>query len=428
MLSRQTSSSGDKDCSTRAEDVPTQRTGSSGGAMLNLVCVVIGTGALNLAHTLQQSGWLGLLLVGVSGAVSVFTGVLVIRSLDQAGGARRLGQLGQAAFGLAGRIAVHVLHCVVVVGSVGDYIILAGQSFDRLARAGGHGSSETAWKIGCAAAMWAGCIGLRHMSDAVALALLGSATSLSAVLIGAMQALRHPYRGSGPAPHAPAYHRLWNGAGAAVALATISFAYCAVAVMPAVEASMRRPGHWTTVLGLAMGIVTAVYLLVAAAGYWAFGDQTAAPFLDNLPPGAATSAARILISLHVILAAPIMATSFALEIEAALGLTQERWGKWRELALRVALRSLFFVAMTAIALAVPFFGDVMALVGAFSTSLLLCVVPVVCYIRICGWRTLSWPMLIACLAVFALGIYTCVLGAKGAIEDLRKDIAARGRQ
>ncbi|KAJ2885392.1 hypothetical protein H4R27_001423 [Coemansia aciculifera] len=249
---------------------------------------------------------------------------------------------------------------------------------------------------------------------------------MGAILIGVIQAFMYPYRDDGLVPvlHHHATHETARGSGVALALATISFAFCAVSVMPSVESSMRRPDKWNSVLGLSMAIVGITYIFVATVGYWAFGDQALAPFLDNLPPNAATKAAKILISLHVIFASPVMATSFALEIEVALNITKERLSRVREFAARLLLRTLFFVAMAGVALGIPFFGDVMALVGAFSMSLLLCVVPVACYVKLRGWRNISWQLLLACALVMCLGVYICIMGSKGAIEDMRKDLAA----
>ncbi|KAJ2846387.1 hypothetical protein IWW36_004376 [Coemansia brasiliensis] len=408
-------------------EVQSKRTGSSFGAYLNLICVVVGTGSLSLPKTFQQSGWIGILLVIACGIIGAFTGMLIVRCLNLMSQERErsFNQIGQAAFGIPGRLVVYVLHMVYVVGIVGDYIILSGQSFDRVARDHGHDIGEIPWKIICAAAMWLACISLKQMSEAAVLSVFGFSTSLAAVTIGVVQAIIAPYDSNttGTNAHHQATHEAANGSGVAIALATISFSFCAVVVMPAVEASMRRPKRWGAVVGSAMGTVTSIYLIVGTVGYWAFGDQTKSPFFDNLPQNAATSAARILISLHVIFAAPIIAASFALEIELALGITRERLGWWKELALRVLIRTVFFGAMTGIALAIPYFGDVMSLVGAFSTSLLLCVIPAGCYVKLRGWRQISWAMRIACTAVAAVGIYACVLGAKSAIEDLQTDIA-----
>ncbi|KAJ1844742.1 hypothetical protein LPJ70_002819, partial [Coemansia sp. RSA 2708] len=298
-------------------------------------------------------------------------------------------------------------------------------SFQQIVSAHGHDIGEVAWKCICASIMWLACLSVKRMSETMVLSVLGFGTSLTAVAIGAAQSLITPYNEdtAGANSHHRATHDAAIGGGVAIALATISFSFCAVVVMPAVEASMRKPKRWNMVVGSAMGTVTVVYLIVGIIVYYAFGDQTKSPFFDNLPQNDAVAAARILIALHVLFAAPIIGASFALEVELALGITVERLGKLKELGSRVALRTVLFGAIMGVALGIPYFGDVMSLVGAFSTSLLLCVVPVVCYLRIRGWRQLGWPMRILCIAVAAIGIYACVLGAKGAIEDLQTDIA-----
>ncbi|KAJ1950107.1 hypothetical protein FBU59_000836, partial [Linderina macrospora] len=58
-----------------------ERKGSSFGAFATICCVIIGSGSLQLPLTLKQSGWIGLLLVIISGIIGTYTGMLVIRSL-----------------------------------------------------------------------------------------------------------------------------------------------------------------------------------------------------------------------------------------------------------------------------------------------------------------------------------------------------------
>ncbi|KAI7830074.1 transmembrane amino acid transporter protein-domain-containing protein [Kickxella alabastrina] len=324
-----------------------KRTGSSVGAYLNIIC---------------QSGWIGLLLIGIGSFVGTLSSVLL----------RNFNQIGYAAFGTPGRTVIYIFLLIYVVGVVGDYIILSGQNFHQLTRDSGHDIGEAAWKVICATII------LKQMSEAFLLSII---TILIAVTLSFIS------NGAVPVEHRPAVHRVADGPGVAIAMATITFAFCGVSVMPSIESSMRRPKQWNAVL------VTGTYLLVGIVGYWAFGDQNAA-----------TKAAKVLISLHVILAAPIIAASFAFELENALGITCEQLGRVKELVYRVLFRTMFFAAMTGVALGIP----VMALVGAFSTSLMVCVIPI-----LKGWDI---------AAVIALGVYTCVFGAKGAIEDLRADI------
>lgn len=404
------------EATTETDRPQLERNGSTLGAFLNVICVVVGTGSLNLPATFAQAGWIGILLIIIGAFIGVFSGILLIKSLNlmKPGYSRSFNQIGQAAFGMAGSIVIYFFIFIFVIGIVGDYIILAGQSFNQLAAESGHTIGEPAWKCVCAAVMWLACISLKQMSEAAWLSFLGFSTSMVAILIGIVQSFMYPYK----MPD----RQIVNGSGLAIAFATITLSFSSIVVMPSVEASMKKPQRWNMMVSSAMAVVAATYMLVAVAGYWAFGSQALSPFLDNLPYNRATKAAKILISLHVIFAAPILATSFALELETTLGITQERLGRWREFLLRILVRTIFFAAMCGVALGIPFFGDVMALVGAFSTSLLMCVVPVVIYTRLRGWRKISWHLWILCAGVVVIGVYTCVLGAKSAIEDLQTSI------
>ncbi|KAJ1929733.1 hypothetical protein FBU59_007022, partial [Linderina macrospora] len=109
-------------------------------------------------------------------------------------------------------------------------------------------------------------------------------------------------------------------------------------------------------------------------------------------------------------------------LELALGVTKEKLGRVKEFIFRTAFRTVFFGIMTAIAIVIPYFGDIISLVGAFSTSILLFIVPVACYLKLLGWKHVRWYQLIIGVCIMGLGIYVCVLGAKGAIETLQEHI------
>ena len=47
-------------------------------------------------------------------------------------------------------------------------------------------------------------------------------------------------------------------------------------------------------------------------------DKTMSPIYDNLPNGGPKTASIIIITIHVILAAPLLLTSFALDVEKML--------------------------------------------------------------------------------------------------------------
>ncbi|KAJ2149118.1 hypothetical protein GGH15_006700, partial [Coemansia sp. RSA 562] len=107
-----------REVAVEGEEIPVdgqaKRTGSSLGAYLNLICVVIGTGSLGLPKTFEQAGWIGIILLVVCGFIGAFTGVIIVRCLNMMDGRRErsFNQIGQSAFGMTGRFIIYALHMV----------------------------------------------------------------------------------------------------------------------------------------------------------------------------------------------------------------------------------------------------------------------------------------------------------------------------
>ena len=81
--------------------------GSFATAYFNVVCVVAGTGTLGLPHAFAEGGWLGILILILSWAMAVYSGIILIECLYCKPGERLhdYKQIGRAAFGKFGNIA-----------------------------------------------------------------------------------------------------------------------------------------------------------------------------------------------------------------------------------------------------------------------------------------------------------------------------------
>lgn len=74
---------------------------------------------------------------------------------------------------------------------------------------------------------------------------------------------------------------------------------------------------------------TALYLMTAVAGYWAYGDTTESPVYNSLQNEKAKLISMIVMTVHVVLAIPIYTTSFALEFENwAIPSQIDGWKAW----------------------------------------------------------------------------------------------------
>lgn len=72
-----------------------------------------GIGILSVPYAIKQGGWMSLLPLILLGVISCYTGILIKRCLDSSLSLETYLDVGQAAFGLAGRIWFSV-SCVVL--------------------------------------------------------------------------------------------------------------------------------------------------------------------------------------------------------------------------------------------------------------------------------------------------------------------------
>lgn len=188
-----------------------------------------------------------------------------------------------------------------------------------------------------------------------------------------------------------------------------------------VEAGMKHPQNWNKVVAAGLSTCVALYFLTAVPGYYVYGDLTKSPIYENIPEGAAKMASTIIITLHVLMACPILMTSFALDLEKMFGISSFNHSRVVEHSLRFALRMVMVVLIAVIAIYVPFFGDFMSLLGAFSNCALILIFPIIFYLKLTGVRNKHWAELVLCFFGVLLGIVGLIFGTISAIKALKAD-------
>ncbi|CAG8498802.1 2901_t:CDS:2 [Diversispora eburnea] len=372
----------DNSCSTSSQGF----SGSSLAAYINITCVVAGSGVLGLPYAIKQGGWIGIGLIPLSMLITLYTSVILIKCLYYDGKTRlkTFEDIGYHAFGNFGKyFLVGIFNNIILLGVSILFLILAGQSFDALV--------EQYWDIQ---------LGVRFCTFIVALSIV----DLSNI-----------------SKSDPPTHDLIVFAEFPIAFATISFSFGANSVFPHIEESMNVRKDWNKVVSAALSTCTTMYMLVAFFGYYVYGNDCLSPIFNNLPKGPFLTMASIFITMHVLLTAPILLTSFSCEAEKGLKITREFHSPLHEFILRAGFRTFIVVTITSIAVIVPFFGDFMSLLGAVAVSLLVFVLPVVFYIRLYGLRTMSTMELLWSFFVIIIGLACCLIGTVDAIAALLKD-------
>ncbi|KAI8883422.1 hypothetical protein K501DRAFT_219314 [Backusella circina FSU 941] len=395
-------------------DVNRENAGSSWMAYFNIVCVVAGTGTLGLPMALAQGGWIGMLIIFLSWTMSIYTGIILIRCLYANGKARlhTYKEIATSAFGRIGGWVTFFFNAWIVLGAPVLYMVLSGNNLNQLCEGTVGEIGAVPWTIISCAIVAIPFILVKSMKEVAWMSAFGAIATVVVVLIVLiMSAIDRPNV-------VDVHHDAVIWEMFPIALSTISFSFGGNVVYPHVEASMKHPRNWSKAVAGGLSTCAAMYIITAVAGYLVYGSDVASPVYNSIPAGAAQIVAIVIITLHVLLAAPILVTSFSLDIEEMFDITVERFGKVREFFIRAAIRIATMCVVGVIACTVPHFGALMSLIGAFSNCALIFIFPVVFYLKLTGVRNKPIYELAWCLLVVILGIVGLIFGTKEAIQEL----------
>jgi amino acid permease len=398
-------------------DVNREHAGSSFLAYFNVVCVIAGTGTLGLPYALKQGGWIGILILFLSWTMSVYTGTILIRCL-YANGKQRLSsykEIATVCFGPIGGWVTFFLNCWILLGAPVLYMVLAGSNLNELCKGTAGEIGTLPWSIISCVIVGIPFILVKTMKEVAWTSALGAAATLIVVIIVLVIACID--QKSMPAAHHDAV--IWNQF--PIALSTISFSFGGNVVYPHVEASMKKPNHWPKVVAAALSSCAALYFLSAVPGYYVYGNQVQSPVYNSISDGVPKIIAIVVMTVHVLTAAPILLTSFALDVEEMLGISVERFGRVKEFFLRATVRILTMVIVGVIGGAVPHFDDLMSLIGSFSNCGLIFIFPILFYFKMTGFRNKPFYEIAWCALTILLGIVGLIFGTISSIEALIAD-------
>jgi amino acid permease len=394
--------------------------GSNLLAFANVVCVVAGTGTLGLPYALALGGWISAGIVVLSLIMSIYTGVLLMRCLYYNGKYRLASyqEIGRHAYGKAGLAAVWVFHTSIIIGAPVMYMILAGTELKGLVHY--DPISTVSWIWISAAVIAIPFVLMRTLKEVAVMSIFGALATVVLVIVAV--------RGSIMDMSNPAYdnvtHSVVIWANLPITVASISICFGGNVVYMHVEESMRYPKSWNRVLTLALIFCSVLYLLTAIPGYMAYGNMALSPILANLPDDIYTKIGTIFIVAHVIMAAPILLTSFALEFERLCDITVARRGRVMERVYRTASRLVLIGICGAIASTVPYFGDFLSLLGALGNCTLIFILPILFYWKLFGGlKSMPKYEVVWCFFILIIGLVSAVIGSIDAIKALSRDFA-----
>ncbi|XP_047324548.1 amino acid transporter AVT1I-like [Impatiens glandulifera] len=203
----------------------------------------------------------------------------------------------------------------------------------------------------------------------------------------------------------------WNGIPTALSL--YAFCYCAHPVFPTLYTSMRDRTQFSKVLFVCFSLCTICYASIAVLGYLMFGSSLQSQITLNLPTNKISSR----IAIYTTLVNPI--SKYALMVTPIVSAIENQIPPHYSKRLsRVLIRTTLVLSTVLVAIAVPFFGELMSLVGAFLSVSASIIFPCLCYLKISGSYKRNGFERVIISAIVLMGISIAVSGTYVAIQQL----------
>ncbi|XP_034691283.1 amino acid permease 4-like isoform X1 [Vitis riparia] len=227
------------------------------------------------------------------------------------------------------------------------------------------------------------------------------------------------------------------------ALANIAFSYCYSFVLVEIQDTIKSPPSEATTMKkanlISVAITTSFYMLCGCMGYAALGDQAPGNLLTEFgfrDPFWLIDIANIAIVIHLVGAYQVFSQPIFAFIEKWLSkkcpsstfITKEIkvpipcWGVYNLNLFRLVWRSAFVMVTTLVSMLLPFFNDVLGIIGAFAFWPLAVYFPVEMYIaqrRIPKWGVKWTCFQMLSLACLMISIVAGIGSIAGVVTDLR---------
>uniref|UniRef100_A0A6N2KXM0 Amino acid transporter transmembrane domain-containing protein n=1 Tax=Salix viminalis TaxID=40686 RepID=A0A6N2KXM0_SALVM len=376
----------------KLEDVETTYSDSTAGTTSSFKTVfhglnaLSGVGILSIPYALSSGGWLSLILLFVISIAAFYSGLLIQRCMDVDSNIRTYPDIGERAFGRKGRLLVSVVMYAELYLVAAGFLILEGDNLQSLFP--NMGIEVAGFEIGArqsfvimVALIILPTVWLDNMS-------ILSYISASGVLASAIILVSIFWTGAFDGVGFKEKGTLVNWHGIPTAVSLYAFCYCAHPVFPTLYTSMKNKHQFSNLWA-----------------YLMFGSNVESQITLSLPTHKLSSR----LAIYTTLVNPI--AKYALMVTPIVKVTKS----WFPLScnnrpLSLFISTAFVISNVTVALSVPFFGDLMSLVGAFLSMTAATVLPCLCYMKISrAHRRFGFEMVVL-VSVVLLGISVVVFG------------------
>lgn len=346
--------------------------------------------------------------------VCCYTGQLLQRCMGASPAVRGYPDIGALAFGRKGRFAVSAfMYAELYLVAIG-FLILEGDNLDKLFPGTslrlGNGLLVVSGKplfivlvsVAILPTTWLrnlGVLAYVSASGVLASAVLVLCVLWAAVVDGV------GFQGKGTS--------LLNVRGLPTALGLYTFCYCGHAIFPTLCNSMKEKDKFSKVLVICFVACTLNYGSMAILGYLMYGDEVESQVTLNLPEGKLSSRLAIYTALiNPFSKYALMVTPVATAIEERLLAGNNKR------SMNMLIRTFIVLSTVIIALTVPFFGHLMALVGSLLSVMASMLLPCICYLKIFGLARCSRAEVALIGAIIVLGSLVAASGTYSSVKKI----------
>ncbi|XP_073127160.1 amino acid transporter AVT1J-like isoform X2 [Henckelia pumila] len=376
--------------------------------------VVDGVGILSLPHAVSSGGWFSLIFFFLIAGSTYYTALLIQRCLDMDKSIRSFSDIGGRAFGSKGRAIVSIATNIELYLVATGFLILEGDNLNDLFPdieyniggfvLGGRKSFIVIIGLLILPTVW-----LNNMSILSYISATGVMASF--VLIGSVLWAAVfdgiGFRGKGT---------FVNLKGFPIAVSLYAFCYCAHPVFPALYNSMKDQKKFSKVMLVCFLVTTTSYASMAVLGYMMFGSNVESQVTLNLP----TSKTSSKVAIYTTLVNPF--AKYALMLKPVISALESHLTSSPNRGLSIVIRTGLVLSTITVAVAVPFFGYLMSLVGAFLSVTASIILPCVCFLKISGaYRRFGFEMASIWVIVLVGGVIL-VVGTYTALDEIIENL------
>lgn len=391
-------------------------TSSNWQMAFNAINVLCGVGLLTTPYAMAITGTSALLLLVLIGAVTCYTAHLLAACMNTSRSIRTYPDIGQAAFGQAGRIFVSVLLYMELFSCCVDFMILEADNLSavfpdaRLSLGAFHLTAKQTLVL-LAALLVLPTVWLRDLSLLSFLSVGGIFASVALLaLVG--------WEGTAVTGFTHQHPPFVSWSGVPVTLGLFLFCFSGHAVFPSLYASMRNKSQFPKLMIAAFSVVVVIYGTMAIMGGLMFGSDVS----ENITLDMQVSSPRApptIISMWLVIINPIskLALTLAPVAMAVEELLEIKHHSWKFTLASMTLRTGLLGVVVLTAIAVPFFASVMSFIGSFMATSVAVVLPCLFALKICRHQLSRLDVGVAiCMAVF--GVVVGVVGTYNAIMNI----------